>query len=120
VQESERIDSLNILSRQRRTLELRCKGLTIPQIATMLKDEGWSVSQHTLWKDLHSKTAQNYTEELLRKQHSDITNYPDIKTRLKYRNKLSKILKQYANLPRKTLMPSMSKIEVNYNQSNVN
>jgi hypothetical protein len=87
------MDSLKILTLQRRTLELRCKGMTIPQIATMFKNEGWSVSQHTIWKDLHSKTAQKFTEELLRKQLTDITNCPDIKTRLKYRNRLLKILK---------------------------
>jgi hypothetical protein len=86
------MDSLKILTLQRRTLELRCKGLTIPQIATILKNEGWSVSQHTIWKDLHSKTAQDFTEELLRKQFRDIAECPDAKTRLKYRDRLLKIM----------------------------
>jgi hypothetical protein len=82
------MDSLKILARQRRVLELRCKGLTIPQIAARLKDEGGKVSQYTVWKDLHSKIAKDFTEELLRKQLADIANCPDIKTRLKYRSLL--------------------------------
>ena len=71
------MDSLKILVRQRRALELCCKGLTIPQIAAQLTAEGYKVSQHTVWKDRLSKIAQDFTEELLRKQLADITKCPD-------------------------------------------
>ena len=56
------MDSLKILARQRRVLELRCRGLTIPQIAAQLTDEGRKATQHTVWKDSHSKIAQDITQ----------------------------------------------------------
>jgi hypothetical protein len=90
-------DRSKIFARQHRPLKLRCRGLTIPQIAAQLTDEGWKASQHTVWKDLHSKIAQDYTEELLRKQLADIANCPDNKTRLKYRDKLLKMLMRTQN-----------------------
>jgi uncharacterized protein YpbB len=71
------MDSLKILARQRLVLALRCKGLTMRQIAARLKDDGWKVSQRTVWKDLHSKTVEDFTEELLRKQLADIATCPD-------------------------------------------
>ena len=77
------MDSSKMFAHQHWALKLRCMGLPIPQIAAQLTDEGYNTSQHTVWKDLHSKIAQDYSEELLRKQLVDKANCRDIKTRLK-------------------------------------
>ncbi|MGD0451677.1 MAG: hypothetical protein ABSA79_11575 [Candidatus Bathyarchaeia archaeon] len=77
------MDSSKMFAHQHWALKLRCMRLPIPQIAAQPTDEGYNTSQHTVWKDFHSKIAQDYSEELLRKPLADKTNYPDIKTRLK-------------------------------------
>ena len=73
--------------RVRRVLELSTSGMTIPQISEQMKDEGFKASERTVWSDLNSVEAKVYTEEILRKQLTDIT-LADIKTRLKYRGRL--------------------------------
>ena len=71
----------------RRVLELSTSGMTIPDISTMMKGEGYAASEHTVFNDLHSVEAEDYLEEILRKQLTDIT-IADISLRLKYRGQL--------------------------------
>jgi len=73
--------------RVRRVLELSTSGMTIPDISDMMKGEGYAASERTVWSDLNSVEAQEYLEEVLRKQLTDIT-IADIGLRLKYRGKL--------------------------------
>lgn len=73
--------------RLRRVLELSTSGMTIPDISTLMKQEGYAASERTIWNDLNSVEAQDYLEEILRKQLTDIT-IADIGLRLKYRGKL--------------------------------
>jgi len=73
--------------RLRRVLELSTAGMTIPDISTQMKTEGFAASERTVWTDLNSIEAKDYQAEILRKQLTDIT-IADIKTRLKYRGKL--------------------------------
>ena len=73
--------------RVRRVLELSTSGMTIPDISEMMKDEGFAASERTVWSDLNSIEAQEYTEEILRKQLTDIILAP-IGLRLQYRGKL--------------------------------
>ncbi len=71
----------------RRVLELSTSGMTIPDISTMMKGEGYAASEHTVFNDLHSVEAEDYLAEILRKQLTDIT-IAKIGLRLKYRGKL--------------------------------
>jgi len=92
---------LKILKRQQRVLELRCKGLTIPAIAKALKEQDkLKVGERTIWKDLHSKTAEDFVEELKRQQLADIAQCgKDYKTRLQYRaDMLDKLLPKRTEL----------------------
>lgn len=73
--------------RVRRVLELSSAGATIPDISALMKKEGFKASERTVWSDLNSIEAKQYTEEILRKQLSDIT-IANISLRLKYRGKL--------------------------------
>ncbi len=78
--------SLKLQARNRRIIELRCMGLTIPQIKDKLIEEGYKLSERTVWSDLHSQQSQEFIEELIRKQLADITLCSDdYKTRLMYR-----------------------------------
>ena len=91
---------LKQIKRQQRVLELRCKGLTIPEITKKLHEEQWKCGEHTVWKDLHSKTAEDFIEELKRQQLADITQCgKDYKTRLQYRaDMLDKLLPKRTEL----------------------
>ncbi len=73
--------------RVRRVLELSTSGMTIPDISEMMKSEGYAASERTVWGDLNSIEAQDYLEEILRKQLTDIT-IAEIGLRLKYRGRL--------------------------------
>ena len=73
--------------RVRRVLELSTLGMTLPKISIKMKSEGYAASERTVWSDLNSVEAQDYLEEVLRKQLADIT-IADIGLRLKYRGQL--------------------------------
>lgn len=92
---------LKQIKRQQRVLELRCKGLTIPAIVKALKEkDNLKIGEHTIWKDLHSKTAEDFIEELKRQQLADIAECgKDYKTRLQYRaDMLDKLLPKRTEL----------------------
>jgi len=80
--------SLKQLSRRRRVIELRCLGLTIPQIRDKLAEEGWKASEHTVWNDLHSEDVTEFIEELIRRQLADITLAEEPSLKMKYRDLL--------------------------------
>ena len=89
VKETERTPTVKQLQRRKRTIELSCKGLTIPQINNALNQENFETSEHTVFDDLHSQTAVEYGEELERQQRADITlAQKDLKLRLEYRNRI--------------------------------
>ena len=60
--ETERKPTAKQLQRRKRTLELHVKGLTIPQINKALHDEHFETSEHTVFDDVHSQTADEYKE----------------------------------------------------------
>ena len=75
--------------RVKRVLELSTSGMTIPQISAALKKEGiHAFSERTVWDDLNSVEAQEYLDELIRKQLSDITIEKSSNLRMKYRGQL--------------------------------
>jgi len=80
--------ALRIETRRRRVIELRCLGLTIPQISEKLRDEGFRASEKTIWNDLHSSTVEDFVEELKRRQLADIALSEEYKTRLHFRDRL--------------------------------
>ena len=87
--ETERKPTPKQLQRRKRTLELHVKGLTIPQINKALHDEHFETSEHTVFDDVHSQTADEYKEELKRQQRADITMAKDdLKVRLEYRDRM--------------------------------
>jgi DNA-binding transcriptional MerR regulator len=87
--ETERNPTPKQLQRRKRTLELHVKGLTIPQINKALHDEHFETSEHTVFDDVHSQTADEYKEELERQQRADITMAKDdLKVRLEYRDRM--------------------------------
>ena len=87
--ETERKPTPKQLQRRKRTLELYVKGLTIPQINKALHDEHFETSEHTVFDDVHSQTADEYKEELERQQRADITMAKDdLKVRLEYRDRM--------------------------------
>ena len=89
VKETERNPTVKQLQRRKRTIELSCKGLTIPQINNALHQEDFETSEHTVFDDLHSQTADEYKEELERQQRADITMaQKDLKLRLEYRDRM--------------------------------
>ncbi len=89
VKETERTPTVKQLQRRKRTIELSCKGLTIPQINNALHQEHFETSEHTVFDDLHSQTADEYREELERQQRADITMAKeDLKIRLEYRDRM--------------------------------
>ena len=91
--ETEREPTPKQLTRRKRTIELSCNGLNVPQINKALHDEGFQTSEHTVFDDLHSRTAEEYLEELKRQQLADITRaQDDYKTRLQYRGQMIEIL----------------------------
>jgi hypothetical protein len=94
--------------RKRRVIELRCVGLTQAQICEKLREDGFSISERTVWEDLHSATAEEFIEELKRRQLADITlASDDYEIRLKYRDLLlDKIM------PRKVEQKTESKVDV--------
>jgi signal recognition particle GTPase len=62
-------------------------------IKEKLTEEGWKISEHTVFDDLHSETADEFLEELKRQQLADITRaQTDYKTRLQYRGQMIEIL----------------------------
>jgi DNA-binding transcriptional MerR regulator len=99
VKETERKPTIKQIQRRNRTLELRCKGLTIPQINKALHDEHYATSEHTVFDDIHSQTADDFLEELKRQQLIDITKAnEDYKTRLQYRGQMIEILSPKQNI----------------------
>ena len=87
--ETERKPTPKQLQRRKRTLELHVKGLTILQINKALNDEHFETSEHTVFDDVHSQTADEYKEELERQQRADITMAKDyLKVRLEYRDRI--------------------------------
>lgn len=76
-------------ARQNRVFELRVLGLTIPQIKQKMNEENYRISERTIWSELHSDAAQQFVNELIRRQLADITLADeDLSLRLKYRDKL--------------------------------
>lgn len=69
--------------RRKRVIELRCRGWTEVQIASFL-----GVSERTIRRDLKSAQANEFVEELKRRQLEDIEENDDSKVRLKYRDKI--------------------------------
>jgi hypothetical protein len=62
-------------------------------INSKLKEEGFQSSEHTVFDDIHSQTADEFIEELKRQQLADITRaQTDYKTRLQYRGQMIEIL----------------------------
>lgn len=54
-----------------------------------MREEGFSTSKRTVWADLHSATAEEFIEELKRRQLADIALAGDnYEIRLKYRDLL--------------------------------
>lgn len=94
--------------RRQRVIGLRCVGLTQAQICEKLREEGFRTSERTVWADLHSATAEDFIEELKRRQLADIALAgDDYEIRLKYRDLLlDKIM------PRKVEQKTESKIAV--------
>lgn len=75
--------------RVKRVLELSTSGMTIPLISAALKKEGiHAFSERTVWDDLNSVEAQEYLDELIRKQLIDITIEKSSNLRMKYRGQL--------------------------------
>ena len=99
VKETERKPTIKQEERRKRTLELRCKGLSIPQINKALHEEHFRTSEHTVFDDIHSQTANEYLEELKRQQLADITlSGDDYKIRLEYRGRMIEILSPRQNI----------------------
>lgn len=97
--ETERKPTHKQQQRRKRTLELRCNGLTIPMINQKLHEEKFQSSEHTVFDDLHSETAEEFLEELKRQQLADITRaQTDYKTRLQYRGQMIEILTPKTNI----------------------
>lgn len=101
--------------RVRRVLELSVAGMTIPEISTLMLKEGHAASERTVWADQNSIEAQEYLEEIMRKQLTDIT-IADIDLRLKYRGKLLDNL-----IPQKVLqkVEQETKVEVSVPELNI-
>lgn len=94
--------------RRKRVIELRCVGLTQPQICEKLREEGFRTSRRTVWEDLHSATAEDFIEELKRRQLADIALAGnDYEIRLKYRDLLLDKM-----MPRKVEQKTESKVAV--------
>lgn len=103
--------SHKIAKRRAQVLTLRCQGGTIPAIQKTLEKNGLKVSEHTIWNDLHSSTADEFLEELKRQQLSDIyQEKDDSKLRLEYRGRIIDILS-----PKKLEQKIDGKIEQNVN-----
>jgi transposase len=75
--------SLKRANRRLQVIELMCKGFTEIQIAKKL-----GVSERTIRRDLRSLEAQEFGEELKRRQLRDIAECEDIRLRLEYRDRL--------------------------------
>ena len=82
------MSELKRVARQRRTIELRCLGYSIPKIAETLKEEKIKSSERTVFRDLRSALAEDMIQELLRIQNRDITEAQDVEVRLKYRDRI--------------------------------
>ena len=53
-----------------------------------MTEEGFKVSERTIWQDLRSDDVKEFTDELMRRQLADITLSDNISVRLNYRDKL--------------------------------
>jgi len=80
---TQNVPKLRKISRIHKVIEQRAKGNTIEQIAQSL-----GVSEKTVDRDLKSKTAQDFLDELIQQQIVDINQAEDIETRLTYRSDL--------------------------------
>ncbi|HEY9753908.1 MAG TPA: hypothetical protein V6C97_01975 [Oculatellaceae cyanobacterium] len=96
-------------NRRRRVFELRCRGFTIPNICEKLREEGFDVSERTVWEDLHSNQMQSFTEELLRRQFADMELSGSYRLKLEYRDRILDRL-----MPRKPT--NSASVDVNVNQ----
>ena len=76
-----------------RVIELRCSGYSEVKIAELL-----GVSERTVRRDLKSSIAEEFVEELKRRQLRDIEESEDPKIRLLYRDKLLNKLMLYVTL----------------------
>ncbi len=74
--------------RVKKALELATAGMTIPEISARLIKEGHAASERTVGKDLRGVEAQEYLDELIRKQLTDITIEKDSNLRMKYRGQI--------------------------------
>jgi IS30 family transposase len=84
---------LKQVKRRIKLIRLRCTGLTEAQIAEEL-----GVSERTVRRDLKSAQAQEFVEELKRRQLLDIEETRDPVTRLKYRDMLlNKLIPKQVN-----------------------
>ena len=79
-------------TRVQRIVELRSLGYTLRMIADKMKAEGYRISEHTVWRDLHSAAMDDINFELMRRQLADINASNDIGLRLEYRSRLIKKL----------------------------
>lgn len=86
------------LPRIHRTIELRALGYTYAKIALKLKEEGFKTTcENTVKLDLKTNIAEEFRQELLRKQLEDIENRKNEALRLKWRANLLELMfpKQY-------------------------
>jgi len=73
--------------RRIRVVEYWSLGASALETVRFMKEEGFRISQKTVYRDRHSTTAQEYVDELIRRQLRDIA-AADIEQKLNYRDKL--------------------------------
>ena len=96
---------LKQFTRRQKVFAYRCKGYTIPQICKKLKEnEDITVSEHTVWNDLHSDQASDLIDELIRLQLQDIEDLEKPVSKLHWRD-----------IVIERLMPRKAPVEVNVN-----
>lgn len=88
-----------------RVVEHWALGLSAFETAETMKAEGYRISVHTVYNDRHSATAQQYVDELVRRQLRDIED-AKLAQKLYFRDKLLGKL-----IPQKLETFSVSKIE---------
>jgi len=80
-------DKKHRTKRRIRVVEFWALGLSAVETARAMKDEGYRISQHTVYNDRHSTEAREYVDELIRRQLRDIA-LGDLELKLNYRDKL--------------------------------
>lgn len=83
-----KVDKKTIKTKRRiRVVECWAMGLTLVETVKVMRDGGFRISTATAHRDRHSTTAQEYVDELIRRQLRDIA-LAELEQKLNYRDKL--------------------------------